>query len=35
VASGPYGLEALREAGADQVLEDLRDTPGVLAAHGH
>jgi phosphoglycolate phosphatase len=34
VASGPYGLDALREAGADQVLEDLCDTPRVLAALG-
>jgi phosphoglycolate phosphatase-like HAD superfamily hydrolase len=34
VASGPYGLDALREAGADAVLEDLRNTPRVLAALG-
>jgi phosphoglycolate phosphatase-like HAD superfamily hydrolase len=34
VASGPYGLEALREAGADAVLADLGDTPRVLAALG-
>jgi phosphoglycolate phosphatase-like HAD superfamily hydrolase len=34
VASGPYGLDALRVAGADQVLEDLRDTDRVLAAVG-
>jgi phosphoglycolate phosphatase len=34
VASGPYGLEALREAGADAVLEDLCDTDRVLAALG-
>jgi phosphoglycolate phosphatase len=34
VASGPYGLDALREAGADAVLEDLRDTSALLAALG-
>jgi phosphoglycolate phosphatase len=34
VATGPYDVDALRKAGADQVLEDLRDTPRVLAALG-
>lgn len=32
VASGPYGVEELREAGADAVLEDLVDTEVVVAA---
>ena len=32
VASGPYGVEELRAAGADDVLEDLGDTERVLAA---
>ena len=32
VASGPYGVADLREAGADSVLEDLGDTEKVLAA---
>jgi phosphoglycolate phosphatase-like HAD superfamily hydrolase len=32
VATGPYRVDELREAGADAVLEDLRDTPSVLAA---
>jgi len=32
VASGPYGVEELRETGADAVLEDLEDTKAVVAA---
>jgi phosphoglycolate phosphatase len=32
VASGPYGVDELRAAGADSVLEDLTDTASVLAA---
>ena len=32
VASGPYGVEELRETGADAVLEDLEDTEAVVAA---
>jgi phosphoglycolate phosphatase len=32
VASGPYAPDALRAAGADAVLEDLRDTAAVLRA---
>jgi phosphoglycolate phosphatase-like HAD superfamily hydrolase len=32
VASGPYGVEELRAAGADAVLADLDDTERVLAA---
>jgi phosphoglycolate phosphatase len=32
VATGPYRVDELREAGADAVLEDLRDTPTVVAA---
>ena len=32
VASGPYGAAELLEAGADVVLEDLRDTGAVLDA---
>jgi phosphoglycolate phosphatase len=34
VASGPYGPDELRAAGADAVLEDLRDTAAVLRALG-
>lgn len=32
VATGPYGVSELRETGADAVLEDLRDTAGLLSA---
>jgi phosphoglycolate phosphatase len=32
VATGPYGVEELRAAGADAVLADLRDTEQALAA---
>ena len=32
VASGPYGVEELRDSGADAVLEDLADTAAVLGA---
>ena len=32
VASGPYGVEELRAAGADAVLEDLSDTAAVVTA---
>ena len=32
VASGPYGVEELRETGADAVLADLEDTEAVVAA---
>lgn len=32
VATGGYDVGALREAGADLVFEDLRDTPAVLLA---
>jgi phosphoglycolate phosphatase-like HAD superfamily hydrolase len=32
VASGPYAVDELRAAGADDVLEDLADTERVLAA---
>ena len=32
VATGPYGVEALRAAGADAVLEDLRDTAALVSA---
>ena len=32
VASGPYGVRELAGAGAELVLEDLRDTAAVLAA---
>jgi phosphoglycolate phosphatase-like HAD superfamily hydrolase len=32
VATGPYGVDELRESGADAVLEDLRDTERVAAA---
>jgi phosphoglycolate phosphatase-like HAD superfamily hydrolase len=32
VASGPYGVEELRAAGADAVLEDLSDTAAVVGA---
>ncbi len=32
VASGPYAVEQLREAGADAVLEDLVDTEALVAA---
>jgi len=32
VATGPYGVDELRAAGADEVLADLRDTEAVLAA---
>ena len=32
VASGPYGVDQLRETGADAVLEDLEDTEAVVAA---
>jgi len=34
VATGLHGVEELREAGADVVFEDLRDTERVLAALG-
>ncbi|MCD0485737.1 HAD family hydrolase [Streptacidiphilus sp. ASG 303] len=33
VATGPYGAEALREAGADAVLEDLTAFPAWLDGH--
>ncbi len=32
VATGPYGVDVLRAAGADWVFEDLRDTAALLAA---
>jgi phosphoglycolate phosphatase-like HAD superfamily hydrolase len=32
VATGAYRVDQLREAGADAVLDDLRDTPSVVAA---
>jgi phosphoglycolate phosphatase len=32
VATGPYGVDELRAAGADAVLDDLRDTEATLAA---
>jgi phosphoglycolate phosphatase len=32
VASGPYDVEELRAARPDEVLEDLRDTPRLVAA---
>jgi phosphoglycolate phosphatase-like HAD superfamily hydrolase len=32
VATGPYGVEALRATGPDAVLADLRDTQAALAA---
>jgi phosphoglycolate phosphatase len=32
VATGPYGVDELRASGADEVLEDLRDTAAVVAA---
>lgn len=34
VATGPYGVDELRAAGAHAALEDLRDTAAVLAAVG-
>jgi phosphoglycolate phosphatase len=34
VATGPHGTEELRRAGADAVLEDLRDVEAVVAAVG-
>jgi phosphoglycolate phosphatase len=34
VATGPYGVAELREAGAHAALEDLRDTAAVLEAVG-
>lgn len=34
VATGKFGVEALREAGADHVLSDLSDTAGVLTLLG-
>jgi phosphoglycolate phosphatase len=34
VATGPYDGEGLRQAGAHEVLEDLRNTAAVLAALG-
>jgi phosphoglycolate phosphatase len=34
VASGPYGIEELRDTGAQAVLPDLRDTEAVLVALG-
>ena len=34
VATGPYGVAELRDAGADVALEDLRDTAAVLEAVG-
>jgi phosphoglycolate phosphatase len=33
VATGPYGVQELREAGADVVLEDLTAFPAWLAGH--
>jgi phosphoglycolate phosphatase-like HAD superfamily hydrolase len=32
VATGDYSVEALRNAGADVVFDDLSDTPAVLHA---
>jgi phosphoglycolate phosphatase-like HAD superfamily hydrolase len=34
VATGPYGIDELRETGAEAVLPDLRDTEALLAAVG-
>jgi len=34
VATGPYRLEELEQAGPEAVLEDLRDTDALLSALG-